>query len=172
MLRILDHILPGDSSDTIADVNHAAFVQAHGHLLSENALSKCTPEVFRSDWKNYPNPKCVYGYAYVGDTLVGFTVMSQCRHVGLEQHAEMRSLYVHPNHQKKGIGQALLQWGVERMRATANGKMVVQVVSANAARDFYLRTGAEHVVSHKRDVFGDVVDIDVLCYTIAKQQLA
>jgi ribosomal protein S18 acetylase RimI-like enzyme len=165
-LRLLDHILSADTTDTIADVNLAAFVQAHGHLLSANALIKCSTEVFREDWKRFPNPKCAYGFAYRNDELVGFTALGPCRHEGLESHGEVYSLYVHPTYQHRGIGGALLRWGIERIRDKSNGKVYVAVVAGNSARHFYLRAGAKHVVSHERDVFGDMLRTDVLCYEI------
>jgi len=149
----------------IAQLNHTSFVKAHAHVLSDEALSKCTVAAFEEGWSKYPNPKAKYGFAYNDqDELLGFAVVSQCRHAGLESYGELRSLYVHPSHQRKGIGNALLKWSMDAMRATANGRMYVVVVAANASREFYIRTGAVPVTALKRDVFGDMLDMDVLCY--------
>jgi len=55
-------------------------------------------------------------------------------------------------------------WGASIALRTPNGRMYVVVVAANASREFYIRTGAVPVTALKRDVFGDMLDMDVLCY--------
>lgn len=166
MLQIVDQLLPGDTSDAIADVNCTAFTQAHGDLLSPSALARCTQDAFRENWAKYPNPRNVYGFAYRNEVLVGFTVLGQCRHAGLEHHGELYALYVDPSAQHRGIGSALLQYGVEKMYHRSNGKIFVAVVTKNVARNFYLSTGAEFVLSQQRDIFGDMLKVDVLCYNL------
>lgn len=163
-LTIVEH-LSAEHVLRIAKLNHAAFVKAHAHVLSDEALSKCTVAAFEEGWNKYPNPKAKYGFAYDDqDELLGFAVVSQCRHAELESYGELRSLYIHPSHQRKGIGSALLKWSMDAIRDTANGRMYVVVVAANASREFYIRTGAVPVTTLKRDVFGDMVELDVLCY--------
>ena len=52
-------------------------------------------------------------------------------------------LAVHPHHQRKGIGSALLDWGLEQARA--NGERVY-LESTDVGKPFYIARGFEEVV--------------------------
>lgn len=166
MLRILDHLLPPDNYATVARLNHDAFLQSHTGVLSAEAMRQSNLDAAIESWSKFPNPNCQYGFAYDGDTLVGFTVVNQCRMKEYAEYGEMNSLYVHVDHQKRGVGRALLDWAKQSCCYRNFTRMYVRVVVGNEACDFYRLTGATFVSIVQRPVFGIVTDLELLCYQL------
>jgi len=98
--------------------------------------------------------------------LVGFTVVTRCRLPEYNEHGEMTSLYVHVDHHHKGIGRALLDWAMHTCREGGFKNMIVVVAIGNAAREFYVRTGATPITTIQRPIFGVIADVEVLSYAV------
>lgn len=141
-------------------------MRSHAGVLSDEAMRQSTLDAAIESWSKFPNPSCRYGFAYDGDTLVGFTVVGRCKMKEYADDAEMMSLYVHVDHQKRGVGRALLEWAKESCHAGNFTRMYVRVVKGNHAREFYMRTGAIFVSIAQRPVFGIVADLELLCYQL------
>ena len=172
MLRIIDQLLPPDDYTTVARLNHDAFVQAHASVLSADAMQNCSLEALIESWSKFPNPSCKYGFAYEGETLRGFTVVTRCRLPEYNGQGEMTSLYVHTENHRKGIGRALLNWAMSTCREGAFTNMMVVVAVGNEAREFYIRTGATPKTTIQRPIFGVEADVEVLCYELVGHRLA
>lgn len=168
MLRILEELLPPDDHTAVARLNHDAFVKAHAGVLSAEAMQICSLEASIQSWSKFPNPSCKYGFAYEGETLVGFTVVKQCRLPEYTDSGEMTSLYVHVEHHRRGIGRELLDWAMHACRVGGFTNMIVVVAAGNAAREFYVHTGATPVTTMQRPIFGVVADVEVLNYVVGR----
>lgn len=83
-----------------------------------------------------------------------------------EDHtAELKSLYVHPDHQGQGLGTALLAKLIETMPFRIH-KLTLRVLTGNTgAKRFYERHGFECIRTEEDELFGETVAIDTYAKT-------
>jgi GNAT superfamily N-acetyltransferase len=73
---------------------------------------------------------------------------------------EVFTLYVHPDHQNKGVGRTLLLGALEGLRERALNQAYVWVLHDNPARYFYERMGGRFVASRRERLWGaDVAQV-------------
>jgi ribosomal protein S18 acetylase RimI-like enzyme len=81
--------------------------------------------------------------------IVGFIVGGAARKPSFGYDGELISLYLLPEHQRRGIGRELVRRLVEALVSSGFERVLVRVLSANPARHFYERLGAYSIgVTH------------------------
>jgi GNAT superfamily N-acetyltransferase len=75
---------------------------------------------------------------------------------------EVFTLYVHPDHQNRGVGRALLAGAFEGLRDRAFNQAYVWVLHDNPARYFYERVGGTFVAARRERLWG--VDVAQVAY--------
>ncbi len=74
--------------------------------------------------------------------IVGFALGGAARKPSYDYDGELISLYLLPEHQRRGIGRELVRRLVRDLLAAGFQRILVRVLSANPARHFYERLGA------------------------------
>jgi ribosomal protein S18 acetylase RimI-like enzyme len=75
---------------------------------------------------------------------------------------EVFTLYVHPDHQNRGVGRTLLAGAFEGLRERGLDQAYVWVLHDNPARYFYERAGGKLVASRRERMWG--VDVAQVAY--------
>ncbi len=70
---------------------------------------------------------------------------------------EVFTLYVHPDHQDKGVGRQLLGAAFAGLREKGLAKAYVWVLDSNPARYFYERMGGRYIADRDEDLWGVAV---------------
>ncbi len=103
----------------------------------------------------YLNGPAVYFVAETGNAdLVGFTSYGKNRSLPIEVAWELYTLYVDPDHQRRGIGQLLLA-AIEGERQIQKSGIGVAVMEKNPCRSFYEQNGFRAVDREMMDL-GDL----------------
>ena len=107
--------------------------------------------------KQIENPGTLFLVAEAENVLVGLSTVVSCEDGTLA----MVRLYVHPDHQRKGIGSALLDKSI--LSFPKAGKIHLEVIKKDVkAVNFYLKHGFLYIEKKKRDIEGTEVDLLVM----------
>ncbi|HEY8074458.1 MAG TPA: GNAT family N-acetyltransferase [Labilithrix sp.] len=87
--------------------------------------------------------------------IVGFASGGPERASGAPFDGEVYAIYVHPDRQRRGIGRALFDASLRRLRDEGHLRIRVWVLSANPARPFYEKLGGR-ACGTKNDTVGGV----------------
>lgn len=92
-----------------------------------------------------------------GAGVVGFVGIGPNRHGPGPFDGEIHTLYVADDFQGRGIGRALLETGLGKLREKGFSAAVVWVLSANPARFFYEAMGGRRVAERNEPLWGTVL---------------
>ena len=73
--------------------------------------------------------------------VVGYAVFGRCRNAHLPPGAELYELYLHPDHQGRGLGRRLMTAVAERIERWGQAALCVEVLEGNPSRFFYEALG-------------------------------
>jgi len=138
-LRISHRLAVASDAAAMVEVHHAAVQAIDRRHYGDEVLAAWSPppDARRRDWLadliTQASTLCTVA---VGDdgTIVGFCI-------ALPEQALLKALYVHPDCNGQGIGQALLQEMEKRCRAL--GIEVLELNASHNAEAFYRRCGYE-----------------------------
>ena len=122
--RVARHTWKVTYAHTIAARNRTQFLRrAYSHQALRAAIKQ------RPGW---------FFVALLGEAVVGFAHYLR----RFDAEGELVRIYIHPNHQRRGLGRALLAAGLRAMAAEGVGRCYVSVEAENTgARAFYERFG-------------------------------
>lgn len=136
---------PGDESE-VANVHLNSWREAYKGLLPQDYLDQL-PLTFKrrqSVWqKIIADPdKYILQVAESPDGIVGFATFEAGRDPGMENLAEVSSIYLLEKYKGQGIGYALLKSGFKLMQKRGFTKAYCWVLENNPTIKFYERSGA------------------------------
>lgn len=100
-----------------------------------------------------------------GDHVLGFGSCGPVRNASLHQEGEVYTLYVQPEHQDIGIGQALLHGLFDRLLALGMDSAMVWVLADNPSRFFYEAMGGRPVAQRDVNLWGAVLGETAYAWT-------
>lgn len=126
-------------------------------LVPDALLDGLRPDRWETGWRRgfeSPDPTRVVHVAERGGRIVGFAAGGRARAGGLEGYVgEIYALYVHPEHQRAGIGRTLLRVAAAGLAERGLVPIVIWTLFDNpASRGFYDALGGR-VTGEKRELF-------------------
>lgn len=116
-------------------------------ILPERLLAEQTCERRTREWEKHlaelPPGVFVYVAEDEGGEIVGFAVGGPERTEARGFAGELYAIYVRQSAQGQGVGRRLVEAVVRRFLSEGIGSMIVWVLAANPAREFYAALGGE-----------------------------
>ncbi len=146
------HVRAGCAEDArdIAKVHIASWHAAYRGIIEQSYIDSLDLEYKTQRWReNLTSPKFKDHVNFVAmdeGQIVGFTDVGSARDDGMDEFAELYSIYLHPDYFSQGAGSALFSRARKQALALGYEKMYVWVLEDNLrGRRFYERMGAEAV---------------------------
>ncbi|MCI0413440.1 GNAT family N-acetyltransferase [bacterium] len=146
---------PNDAG-IIAQIDVDSMRPAYSGILPKSYLAKLSVREHKKNWKKRLKEtetfvlvaenaeREVLGYAYAGRTRKQDPIYA----------GEIYRIYIHPSHQRRGVGRSLMRVAAERLAAEGIDSLLIWVLAANPARKFYEALGGKLVRSVMTEVAG------------------
>jgi GNAT superfamily N-acetyltransferase len=128
---------PGEPEDAagVARVQVRSWQAAYAHVFTSEDLASLSVGQRAEAWRKWPSL-----VAEVDGGIVGFVSVGACRDPG--EDGELYALYVDPAHGGRGVGQALIRAGEDRLRELGHEEASLWMLEDNPrARLFYEAAG-------------------------------
>lgn len=137
----------------LAELGRSTFVEAFGHLYSDEDLSDFLEKVFSHAGvtSDFRDPKQRYRIAiedgrFIGYCKVGFDPSFDDYAPDGRTLFELKQLYLRSSHHGTGVAAGLMSWAIEQARAADVDEMVLSVWSQNhRGQAFYRKHGFDWV---------------------------
>lgn len=163
------HIREATSGDeqNIARVHIAAWRVANAGIMPATTLDALNVEECSASWRSrFEDPENVVYVAELEGEIAGFGCLSPSRD-DEPRVAEIQSLYLHPEHWRRGGGDRLLSRLMRCAREQDYEQVTLWVLSANErARAFYKSTGFTGGDTRKTDCGFCEIPLDQVRYRI------
>jgi ribosomal protein S18 acetylase RimI-like enzyme len=135
---------PSDAA-AIAHVRGRTWRAAYAHIFAREQLDTISEERDAPGWERHlsaPPPKAATFVAARDDLVVGFSGVGLARPGDEPSLGELFTIYVLPDEWGQGVGRALMERALERMRAEGFEKAILWVLEDNPrTRGFYELAG-------------------------------
>jgi GNAT superfamily N-acetyltransferase len=136
-----------DDARAIAEVHVRAWQVAYQGLVPDRILDGLSLDGAQRSWERLVTERgsvtLVAGREGAVEGFCSISMPSRDRDA-TEHTAEVAAIYVHPDHWRTGVGRALLDAGIGRLRDEGWGEVTLWVFAANdQARSFYAAHGFE-----------------------------
>jgi len=151
------HIRPATLEDAaaIAHVHVASWKTTYPGIVPEAALAALDQESRRQFWQQQLEASAFPVFIAESDSGVfGFLAGGPIRTPIDDYDAEVYAMYLLQDHHRKGAGRALLQQLAQTLHKMDHQSMLVWVLEANPAADFYRHLGAVPVTSQTIEIGG------------------
>ncbi len=141
----------------IAEVHVETWRDAYAGLLPDSVLLGLSPVGETANWRRTIAGADGEQVMVAGDGrrgIVGYGSCGRARGKVLPYRGEVYTLYVHPNHQGRGIGRALLRAQFARLARRGRSVILIWVLAANPARFFYRAMAGAQVALRDEKLFG------------------
>ena len=149
-----------DDAEGIARVQVDSWQSAYPGLVPDTVLVSMSPKRQSDQWAraiDHPRVRHAVLVATVAGGVVGFGSCGPARDPSLGYGGEVYTLYVHPDHQDRGLGRALLRGLFDRLLARAMDSAMVWVLADNPSRFFYETMGGTRVAERDENMWGTVL---------------
>ena len=153
MVQILSATI--NDAEAIQKLLRETWKDTYGDHLSQETLD----EVYKN-WhsiefltKQIENPSLYFPLAKEGDELVGLSTAHMP-----EDGIVMFRLYVSPRHQRKGIGELLLQNVIEHFQGAKKIQLHVEVMNPKG-QSFYKKQGFKEIKRAEEKVVNEVIEL-------------
>lgn len=155
------HILPArvEHADAIARIHVAAWQAAYAGLLPADWLATLDVAERAHMWRNCINRGTpALHIALSGDAITGWICHGAARDSSHPQHAELRALYIDPDHWGRSIGQALWQHARHQLASAGYTRCHAWVLAGNVrAERFYQAAGFHPQLQRSTELAGTTV---------------
>jgi ribosomal protein S18 acetylase RimI-like enzyme len=167
-VSVIRPALPTDL-DTVGEVHRQARQVAYAGIVPAAALEAMTARKLRNWWaRRFADEAADHRMAVLerGGVVVGFSYVGPADGGnGVSGAGELYALHVHPDHQGRGLGRALIRHAVGTLDDLGYRQAVLWVLAGNAAaRRFYERAGWTGDGATRTGPIGDV-DVPQVRYT-------
>lgn len=134
-------------ADGIARVHVAAWQSTYAGLIDEEYLARMSVAKHLDNHRQLmADPRTFYLVAEdKADGIVGFVTGGPERHRDPDFTGEIYALYVLQHHQRKGLGQMMVQFSALRLRAMGHPALLIWVLAGNPAEGFYQHLGGKRL---------------------------
>lgn len=138
-----------EDAPSIARVTVDTWKTAYRGIINDNYLDNLTCEEREEGWKQFPfHNSFVYVAEDDNHNIIGFAAAGPERNSNPVYTGELYAIYVHPSHQKRGIGSMLFRSVIKRCKESGVQSMLLWVLSESPYRRFYDRHGG-HILESK-----------------------
>lgn len=152
------HLRQAGISDaaSVADVYIETWREAYPGMLPDRVLVGMSRERQRNAWRHsIGDPgQSVLLAEDAGRNLIGFGSCGATRHSALPFSGEIYTLYVAPDHQRRGVGSLLLGALLRDLRRRGHRAALVWALADNPSRFFYEAMGASPVAESAEVLWG------------------
>jgi GNAT superfamily N-acetyltransferase len=136
-------------ADGIGRVHVASWQSTYAGLIDEGFLAKMSAKRHADNHRELmADPRTFYLVAEDRtDGIVGFVTGGPERQRDPDFTGEIYALYLLQHHQRKGLGQMLVQFSALRLRAMGHISLLIWVLSRNPAEGFYQHLGGKKLRS-------------------------
>ena len=149
-------IRPAAISDAaaIAHVHVESWQTTYAGIMPDAYLASLDETLRARLWNEWLTAEALVLVAALNGRVVGFAHAGPCREPIQSCDAELYSIYLLQDTQKRGTGTALLRAMAAALLQRKFRSMAVWVLEQNRSRNFYKRMGAKLVMSQVIDVGG------------------
>ncbi len=141
----------------IAHVNVSAWNSTYRGHIPDHVLDAMDVAEYQRRWEQRIASNALVFVAEVDGQVVGYVNGGKERSGNQRYTSEVYSIYVLPEHQRRGIGQALFRAFVQHMHDHHAG-LLVWVLASNPARQFYAAIGGQEIGTKQEQLDGAVLD--------------
>ena len=152
--------------NAIAGVNQTTWQATYADLYPTDFLKSRTLESMTKEWEvalQDRNPSVSWFVAEEGEKIVGYAGAGRIPDSGLEYGAELYSIIVSPDQQKKGIGSKLLGEAARFLQRLEVKSLMVWIPQENPFHRFYEKQGGQKL-DHEMEVDYGGKKVTVICY--------
>jgi GNAT superfamily N-acetyltransferase len=143
-----------EDASAIAHVHVESWRSTYAGIVPEAYLASLDEELRATLWREWLAGETVILVAEWDGRVVGFAHGGKNREPVEQCDAELYSIYLLHEAQKRGIGAALLQGIATALAGRDFKSLAVWVLEQNRSRGFYERTGAQFAISRVIEVGG------------------
>jgi GNAT superfamily N-acetyltransferase len=146
----------------IAHVHLESWKTTYPGIIPEAYLASLNAEDGEQRWRQRLEQKLDRTFVcYDESGIFGFISGGAIREPIREYHGELYAIYLLRQHQQQGAGRALVSTLAASLRDIGLNSMIVWVLEANSAADFYKRLGAAPVAAKIINIGGQ--DLPEIC---------
>jgi GNAT superfamily N-acetyltransferase len=146
-----------DDAAAIAHVHVASWRSAYRGILPDDYLNGLDEAARTDDWRGWLGSAAVVFVAVEDGRVVGFVAGGSNREAEKKYDAELYTIYLLQEYQRRGIGAALLRRLAARMQREGFRGMVVWVLETKASVGFYMGSGAVRIGEKEMEIGGRLV---------------
>jgi GNAT superfamily N-acetyltransferase len=148
-----------EDAAAIAHVHVASWRSTYRGIVPDDYLDGLDEGARTEDWRGWLASAALVFVAVEDGRVVGFVAGGLNREAEEEYDAELYTIYLLKQYQRRGIGAALLMTLAARMHREGLRGMVVWVLETAASVGFYLGSGAVRVREKEMEIGGSVLKI-------------
>lgn len=145
-----------EQAKSLAEVQLLTWRQAYAQILPQEFLDTLDAGLFERNFQDLiAHPQMSVWGAWDGDQALGYAVLGPKNEPERPGDFEIRALYVRPEAQGRGVGQALLRQSLPYELEKGHRSAIVWSFTENRpARTFYASLGGKHVASSEFEIAG------------------
>ena len=148
-----------NDADAIARVHIASWQSTYRGLIAEEYLARMSAAKHADNHRALMAEGRTFYLVAVDrtDGIVGFVNAGPERSRDPDFTGEIYALYLLQEHQRKGLGQMLMQFSALRLRAMGHHSLLVWVLAGNPAETFYKRLGGRFLRTSPLKIAGQAM---------------
>jgi ribosomal protein S18 acetylase RimI-like enzyme len=143
-------------ADSIAHVDLESRRAVYRGILPESYLKNLSIEENRKNWEDRLKEFATFVLLAEDSAgkLIGYVYAGRTRKADANYAGEVYAIYLLPSHQRSGIGRSLMRSAAERLSSNGIYSLLIWVLAANPARNFYEALGGTYLRSAPNHVAG------------------
>lgn len=144
-----------EDAEHVERIRTDSWTKAYAHFLPVEKLTTADSEEFLTKWRNRLAKEGVW-MAVVDGRPEAFMTLGKTDYPESGAPRQIHSLYVHPDHQGKGIGKALIKTAAEDCLKNGEPRLSICVFTQNEpAKQLYKNLGAQFVAASSYHIFDE-----------------
>lgn len=153
--EVIIRLAKSEDAEHIERIRNDSWRKAYAHFLPVDKIDEADSQAFLAKWRKRLEQEGVW-MAVVDGQPEAFMTLGATDYPESGALRQIHSLYVHPNHQGKGIGKALIKTAAEDCLKNGEPRLSICVFTANEpAKQLYKNLGAEFVAASSYHIFGE-----------------
>jgi ribosomal protein S18 acetylase RimI-like enzyme len=143
-------------TDIIALIDVESMRAAYSGILPQSYLKNLSLKEHKKAWAKRLKEKETFVIVAQNGTgeVLGYAYGGRTRKEDPVYFGEIYRIYIHPSHQRRGVGRMLMRVAAERLAAEGIHSLLIWVLAANPARKFYEALGGKLVRSIPNRIAG------------------
>ena len=147
-------------ADVIARVDLESRRAAYSGILPESYLAGLSLKENRKNWKTRLREFDTFTLVAEDHSgkMIGYVYAGRARKPDPAHIGEIYEIYLLPSWQRSGIGRSLMKAAAERLASKGIHSLLIWVLGANPARNFYESLGGQYLRSSPNHVAGLILE--------------